>query len=76
MSTPTPLQVRVVEYGADSSFREQLEMLAGTGALVSVHTSNLANALFLPPGAAAFEILQRTWAWEGASGGCSNLHSI
>lgn len=56
----------MVEYGADSSFREQLEMLAGTGALISVHTSNLANALFLPPGAAVHEILQRNWAWQGA----------
>jgi protein O-GlcNAc transferase len=68
------LQVQVVEYRADSSFREQLEVLAGTGALISVHTSNLANALFLPPGAAVFEILQRNWAWEGAHGG-SSLHN-
>ena len=50
-------------------------MLAGTGALISVHTSNLANALFLPPGAAVFEILQRNWAWEGTSGGSTNLHN-
>ena len=61
-------QVRVVEYGANSTLREQLEMAAGTGLFVSVHTSNLANALWLPPGAAVVEILQRNWAWEGAHG--------
>lgn len=30
---------------------------------VSVHTSNLALAYFLPPGAATFEILPRHWGW-------------
>lgn len=66
VSAPLPcLQVRVVEFTSASSFREQLEMAAGTGLFVSVHTSNLANALWLPPGAAVVEILQRNWAWEG-----------
>ncbi|KAI7842197.1 hypothetical protein COHA_004110 [Chlorella ohadii] len=57
-------EVRVVEFDSSSSLREQLEMVASTGVFVSVHTSNLANALFLPPGAAVVEILQRNWAWE------------
>lgn len=54
-----------MEFDSSSSLREQLEMAAGTGLYVSVHTSNLANALWLPPGAAVVEILQRNWAWEG-----------
>ena len=32
---------------------------------VSVHTSNLANAQFLQPGSAVFEIIQRNWFWHG-----------
>lgn len=58
----------MVEFDSSSSLREQLEMVASTGVFVSVHTSNLANALFLPPGAAVVEILQRNWAWEGERG--------
>ena len=38
--------------------------MADTGVLVSVHTSNLANAPFLSPGAAVVEVLQRNWAWH------------
>ncbi|PRW57354.1 DUF563 domain [Chlorella sorokiniana] len=57
-------EVRVVEFDSSSSLREQLEMAAGTGLFISVHTSNLANALLLPPGAAVVEVLQRNWAWE------------
>lgn len=66
----------MVEYGADSTLREQLEMAAGTGLYLSVHTSNLANALWLPPGAAVVEILQRNWAWEGAQEGAWGAASL
>lgn len=58
------LQVRVVEFNTTTSFHEQLQVIAGTGVFISVHTSNLANAQFLPPGAAVFEIIQRNWVWE------------
>ena len=58
------LQVQVVEFNTTTSFREQLQVIAGTGVFISVHTSNLANAQFLPPGGAVFEILQRNWVWE------------
>ena len=58
------MQVRVVEFNATTSFHEQLQIIAGTGIFISVHTSNLANAQFLPPGAAVFEIIQRNWCWE------------
>ena len=44
------LQVRVVEFNASTSFREQVEVMSSTGVFISVHTSNLANAQFLPPG--------------------------
>ncbi|KAL3161243.1 hypothetical protein ABBQ38_009607 [Trebouxia sp. C0009 RCD-2024] len=57
-------EVRVVEFNATTSFHEQLQIIASTGVFISVHTSNLANAQFLPPGAAVFEIIQRNWCWE------------
>lgn len=63
-----PAQVRVVEFGGGAHFREQLAAIAGTGLFVSVHTSALANTVFLPPGAAVLEIIQRNWAW--VRGGC------
>ena len=59
------LQVRVVEFNASTPFKEQLETIAATSVLVSVHTSNLANAQFLQPGSAVFEIIQRNWFWHG-----------
>ena len=58
------LQVQVVEFNTSTSFHEQLQVISGTGVFISVHTSNLANAQFLPPGAAVFEIIQRNWVWE------------
>lgn len=58
------MQVRVVEFNATTSFHEQLQVIASSGVFISVHTSNLANAQFLPPGAAVFEIIQRNWVWE------------
>ena len=57
-------QVRVVEFDEGTPFREQLAAMAATGVLVSVHTSNLANAQFLPPGRAVVELLQRNWVWH------------
>ena len=58
-------QVRVVEFNASTPFRKQLETMAATSVLVSVHTSNLANAQFMQPGSAVFEIIQRNWFWHG-----------
>lgn len=57
-----------MEFGAKATFREQLAAAASTDLFVSAHTSNLANALFLRPGAAVLEVLMRNWAWEGAAG--------
>ncbi|KAK9828787.1 hypothetical protein WJX72_002076 [[Myrmecia] bisecta] len=57
-------EVRVVEFNSSTSFREQLEVISQTGVFISVHTSNLANAQFLQPGAAVIEILQRNWVWH------------
>ena len=31
---------------------------------VQAHTSNLANSIFLPPGAAVVELIQRFWSWK------------
>ena len=58
------MQVRVVEFTAATPFAEQLRTMAETGLFISVHTSNLANAQFLPPGAAVVEIIQRNWVWH------------
>ena len=55
-------QVRVVEFNESTSFRQQLEAVSSTGLFVSVHTSNLANAQFMRPGAAVLEVIQRNWA--------------
>ena len=55
--------MRVVEFDSSTPFKEQLEVIAATGVFVSVHTSNLANALFLQPGSAVVEIIQRNWNW-------------
>ncbi len=55
-------QVQAVEFNETTSFRQQLEVISGTGLFVSVHTSNLANAQFLRPGAAVLEVIQRNWA--------------
>jgi hypothetical protein len=30
---------------------------------VQAHTSNLANCVFLPPGSAVVELIQRFWTW-------------
>lgn len=58
------MQVRVVEFNTTTSFREQLQIISETGVFISVHTSNLANAQFLCPGSAVFELIQRNWVWE------------
>ena len=57
-------QVRIVEFSEATPFEEQLAAMAATGVLVSVHTSNLANAQFLPPGRAVVELLQKNWVWQ------------
>jgi hypothetical protein len=57
------VQVQVVEFDASTPFKDQLEVISQTGVFVSVHTSNLANAQFLQPGSAVFEIIQRNWMW-------------
>ena len=53
----------VVEFTSNTPVKEQLEVISETGVYISVHTSNLANAQFLRPGSAVFEIIQRNWAW-------------
>ena len=74
----------MVEFNSTTSFKEQLQIISETGVFISVHTSNLANAQFLPPGAAVIELIQRNWIWHNldksfqvggasvcAGGGCS-----
>lgn len=50
-------EVRVVEFDASTPVRRQLSALAASTVLVSVHTSNLANAPLMRPGAAVVELL-------------------
>ena len=54
----------MVEFNNSTPMRTQMEVMASTGVLVSVHTSNLANAQFLPPGSAVVELIQRNWIWH------------
>lgn len=53
----------MVQFDASTPFKHQLEVISNTSVFVSVHTSNLANAQFLQPGSAVFEIIQRNWMW-------------
>ncbi|KAF8072370.1 ALDH10A8 [Scenedesmus sp. PABB004] len=57
-------RVHVVEFNASTSFADQLATMAATGVFVSAHTSNLANAVFLQPGSAVVELIQRHWTWN------------
>jgi hypothetical protein len=52
-----------VEFDAATPFVRQLATMASTGLLLSVHTSALANAAFLPAGSAVLELIQRNWVW-------------
>lgn len=55
--------VNIVEFTADTPVKNQLEAMSSTTILVSTHTSGLANAMFLPPGAVVIELIQRNWVW-------------
>ena len=55
--------VTVVEFTSATPMTEQLKLMSKTCLLVSAHTSGLANAVFLPPGAAVMELIQRNWVW-------------
>jgi len=57
-------QVRVFEFTEDTPMADQLRAMRDTTILVSPHTSALANAVFLPPGAAVIELIQRNWVWD------------
>lgn len=68
----------MVEFNSTTSFKKQLQIISETGVFISVHTSNLANAQFLPPGAAVIELIQRNWIWHNLDksfqvGGCQGL---
>lgn len=58
------LQVRVVEFNDSTPVSAQVAEVAAAGVLVSVHTSNLANAQFMQPGSAVVELIQRNWIWH------------
>jgi hypothetical protein len=50
-------QPRVVTFNPDdTSFEEQVAVMAGTGILVALHGAALANIIFLPAGAAVIEL--------------------
>ena len=48
-------------------FADHVHTMAETGILVSRHGAMLANALFLPPGAAVYELLPYNWEWRQMS---------
>ena len=53
--------VSEVELTSNITMSAQLDIMAQTHILVSSHTSGLANAMFLRPGALVIEIVQRNW---------------
>jgi hypothetical protein len=55
--------VTVLEFTDATPMAAQLAAMANTGLLVSAHTSALANAAFLPPGAAIVELIHLNWVW-------------
>ena len=50
-----------VELGEDVSMAVQVDIMAHSDILVSAHTSGLANAMFLPPGALVVELRHRNF---------------
>lgn len=55
--------VHTFEFTSSTPMVEQLKVMSSTCLLVSAHTSGLANAVYLPPGAAVMELIQRNWVW-------------
>ncbi|WPT11880.1 hypothetical protein PSENEW3n2_00005380 [Picochlorum sp. SENEW3] len=53
--------VSEVELTSNVTVSAQLDIMARTHILVSSHTSGLANAMFLRPGALVIELVQRNW---------------
>jgi len=53
--------VQTMEFNSTTPLREQLRVMSRTGLLVSSHSSQLANAQFLPPGSAVLELIHRNW---------------
>lgn len=54
-------EVDEVELGEDVPMARQVKIMAHTDILVSTHTSGLANAMFLPPGALVVELRHRNF---------------
>lgn len=48
-------------------FADHVAAAAATGLLVSRHGALVANALWLPPGAATYELLPYNWEWQQTS---------
>lgn len=68
--------LQVVEYNSSSSLYEQLLQMSKTGVYVSVHTSNLANAPFLQPGSAVFELIHVSGTGDAMTLGLAHFISL
>jgi hypothetical protein len=61
------MAVRPYSVTPGAAFPSFVASMASTGVLVARHGPLLANALFLPPGAAVLELLPYNWEWRGIS---------
>jgi capsular polysaccharide biosynthesis protein len=60
-------QVRHFSATAAAPFSEHILAMSQTGLLVARHGPLLANGMFLPRGAAVYELLPYNWEWQGLS---------
>lgn len=67
VAAPRGWTVRQFSATATAPFAEQVLTMSRTGLLVSRHGPLLANAMFLPDGAAAYELLPYNWEWHQLS---------
>ncbi|CAD7703972.1 unnamed protein product [Ostreobium quekettii] len=73
VALPLDWRVRPLGLTLMAPFASQLSSMAQTGLLVVRHGPLVANAIFLPPGAAVFELIPYNCEWAGMSEMYANM---